>query len=122
MFRNNQQKQQFLSVYYFTQVLLHVSATVCHPQGARLYLLSYMPIWVLVDKIVCGMWLCVRYVAAWCLTICRSIRTRLPLNTHTATYHTKLYQPKPKLACNSEGIDELPEDATQLPKHVAAAK
>jgi hypothetical protein len=29
---------------------------------------------------------------------------------------------KPKLACNSEGTDELPEDGTQLPKHVAAAK
>jgi hypothetical protein len=28
---------QFLSVYYFTLLLLHVSATACHPQGARLY-------------------------------------------------------------------------------------
>jgi hypothetical protein len=26
------------------------------------------------------------------------------------------------LACNSEGTDELPEDGTQLPKHVGAAK
>jgi hypothetical protein len=25
-----------------------------------------MPIWVLVDKILCSMWLCVYYVAAWC--------------------------------------------------------
>jgi hypothetical protein len=29
---------------------------------------------------------------------------------------------KSKLACNSEGTDELPEDGTQLPKHVGAAK
>jgi hypothetical protein len=43
---------KFLSVHYFTQLLLNVSAAVCHPQGARLYLLSYIPIWVLVDKIV----------------------------------------------------------------------
>jgi hypothetical protein len=27
-----------------------------------------------------------------------------------------------KLACNSEGTDEFPEDGTQLPKHVGAAK
>jgi hypothetical protein len=43
---------QFLSVYYFTLLLLHVSATVCHPQGARPYLLSYMPFWIMVDKIL----------------------------------------------------------------------
>jgi hypothetical protein len=48
---------QFLSVYYLTLLLLHVSATMCHPQETCLYLLSYMPIWVLVDKILCGMWL-----------------------------------------------------------------
>jgi hypothetical protein len=29
---------------------------------------------------------------------------------------------KSKLACNSEGTDELPVDGTQLTKHVAAAK
>jgi hypothetical protein len=29
---------------------------------------------------------------------------------------------KPKLACNSEGTDELPQDGTQLLKHVGAAK
>jgi hypothetical protein len=60
---------QFLSIYYFTLLLLHVSATVCHPQGARLYLLSYMSMWVLVDKILCSMRLCVCYVAAWCVWI-----------------------------------------------------
>jgi hypothetical protein len=59
---------QFLSVYYFTLLLLRVSATVCHPQGAHLYLLSYVPIWVLVDKIICIM-LCVCYVAVWCVSI-----------------------------------------------------
>jgi hypothetical protein len=26
------------------------------------------------------------------------------------------------LECNSQGTDELPEDETQLPKHVGAAK
>jgi hypothetical protein len=36
--------------------------------------------------------------------------------------HTEFYQPKPKLACNSEGTDELHEDGTKLPKHVGAAK
>jgi hypothetical protein len=45
MFSNNQQMDQLLSDY-FTLLLLHVSATVCHPRGARLCLLSYMPIWV----------------------------------------------------------------------------
>jgi hypothetical protein len=29
---------------------------------------------------------------------------------------------KPKLVCNSESTDKLPEDGTQLPKHVKAAK
>jgi hypothetical protein len=62
MFWYNQQTHQLLSIYYFTLLLLHVSATVCHPLGARLYLLSYVLIWVLVDKIVCSMWLCVCYV------------------------------------------------------------
>jgi hypothetical protein len=41
---------------------------------------------------------------------------------HTTTYYTEFYQPKHKLACNSEGTNELPEDDTQLPKHVGAAK
>jgi hypothetical protein len=43
------------------------------------------------------MWLCVYYVAAWCVST-------------------------PKLVCNSEGTDRLPEDGTQLPKHVRTAK
>jgi hypothetical protein len=75
MFRNNQQMHQFLSVYYFTLLLLHVSATVCHPQGTRLYLLSYNLGFRLIK---------------FCVV----------------------------LACNSEGTDELPEDDTQLRKHV----
>jgi hypothetical protein len=37
-------------------------------------------------------------------------------------YCTGFCQPKPKLACNSEDTEELPEDGTQLPKHVGAAK
>jgi hypothetical protein len=37
---------QFLSVNYFTLLFLHVSAAVCHPRGAHMYLLSYMEIWV----------------------------------------------------------------------------
>jgi hypothetical protein len=44
----------------------------------------------LIDKILCSMWLCVYYVAAWCVS-------------------------------HSEGTDDLPEDGTQLPKHVRAA-
>jgi hypothetical protein len=55
-----------------------------------------MPIWILVDKSLCSI--------------------------HTTTYYTEFYQPKPKLASNSEGTDELPEDGTQLPKHIGAAK
>jgi hypothetical protein len=57
------------------------------------------------------MWLCVCYVA-----INISIRTRAPHDIHTTTYCTGFYQAKPKLACNSEGTDELPDDSTQLPK------
>jgi hypothetical protein len=53
---------QFLSVYYFYLAAVHVSATMCHPQGVRLYLLSYMPIWALVDNILCSMQWCVCYV------------------------------------------------------------
>jgi hypothetical protein len=85
-----------LTVYYFTLLLLHVSATMCHPRFAGLYHLRYMPIWVLGVTILCSI--------------------------HTAIYYTEFYQPKPKLACNSEGTGELPEDGTQLPKHVGAAK
>jgi hypothetical protein len=91
---------------------------MCHPQGARLYLLSYMMIWVLVDKILCSMWLCVYYVAGGCVPIC----TRRPRSIQITTYYTDFYQPKPKLACNSESTDEFPEDGTQLPKHVGATK
>jgi hypothetical protein len=69
---------------------------MCHPQGARLYFLSYIPIWVLVDKIL--------------------------YNIQTATYYKEFYHPKPKFACNSESTDELPADGTQLPKHVGAAE
>jgi hypothetical protein len=75
---------QLLSACYFTLLLLHVSATVCHPQGARLGLLSYMSNGFLVDKIVCIMWLCVYHVAA-----CRP-----PHDIHTTTYYTQFYQPK----------------------------
>jgi hypothetical protein len=80
MFRNNQQIHQFLSVYYFTLLLPHVSATVYHPQGARLYLLSYMPIWVLVDKVLCSVWLCVCYVAACDHTLHRTLSTETQID------------------------------------------
>jgi hypothetical protein len=33
-----------------------------------------------------------------------------------------VFNQNPKLVCNSEGTDELPEDGTQLPKHVGAEK
>jgi hypothetical protein len=41
--------------------------------------------------------------------------------THN-THYTELYQQNSKLACNSEGTDKFPEDGTQLPKRVGAAK
>jgi hypothetical protein len=45
------------------------------------------------------------------------------INTLSWSYTTtEFFQPKPKLACNSQGTDELPENGTQLPKHVGAAK
>jgi hypothetical protein len=34
--------------------------------------------------------------------------------------HRILSTKKSKLACNSKGTDELPEDGTQFPKHVGA--
>jgi hypothetical protein len=71
----------------------------------------------LVDKILCSMWLCVYYVAA-----CRSIRTRPPHNLHITHTTQNFINQKLKLACNSEGRDELLEDGTQVPKHVGAAK
>jgi hypothetical protein len=52
----------------------------------------------------------------------RLIRSRPPHDIHTTTYYTKFYKQKPKLTCNSEGTDGLPEDATHLPNHVGAAK
>jgi hypothetical protein len=85
----------FLSVYYFTLLLLHFSANVCHLHEAHLHLLSYMPIWVLVDQILCGTWLCVFYVAAWCVPIYRSICISPPHNIHTTTYYTEFYQQNP---------------------------
>jgi hypothetical protein len=65
--------RQFLSVYYFTFLILHVSATVCHLQGARLYLQELHANLGLVDKILRSVWLCVCYVSAWCVSICRSV-------------------------------------------------
>jgi hypothetical protein len=59
------------------------------------------------------MWLCVCYVATWCVSI----------DAHTQPHTTQNFiNQKPKLACNSEGTEELPQDGTQLPKHVGAAK
>jgi hypothetical protein len=58
---------------------------------------------VLVDKNLCSMWLCVYYVAAWCISICLSMlpntrtRTRPPHSIHTATYYTEFYQPKTQI-------------------------
>jgi hypothetical protein len=40
-------------------------------------------------------------------------------DTHTTR---NFINQKPKLVCNSEGTDGLPEDGTQLPKYVGAAK
>jgi hypothetical protein len=60
---------KFLSVYYFTLLLLNVSVIMYHPQGARLYLLSDKSILVLVVKILCSAWLCVCHVAVWCVSI-----------------------------------------------------
>jgi hypothetical protein len=137
MFRNNQQVHQFLLVCYVTLLLLHVSATVYHPQGAVLYLLSYMPTLVLVNNIPFSMWLCVYYVAAWCISmsVYSAQYVRTGQNGQTDRYapgrHIIYTQPhitrniinqKPKLGCNSEGTDELLEDGIQLPKHVGAAK
>jgi hypothetical protein len=43
--------------------------------------------------------------------------------TYTKPHTTQNFiNQKPKLACNSEGTDELPEDGTQLPKRVGASK
>jgi hypothetical protein len=42
---------------------------------------------------------------------------------YTQPHTTKNFiNKKPRLACNSEGKDELPEDGSHLPKHVGAAK
>jgi hypothetical protein len=55
------------------------------------------------------------YVAAWC--------TSPPHNIHTQPHTTQNFiKQKPKLACNSEDTDEVPEDGTQLSKHAEAAK
>jgi hypothetical protein len=43
------------------------------------------------------------------------------INTQQHTTQNFINQ-KSKLECNSEGADELPEDGTQLPKPVEAAK
>jgi hypothetical protein len=56
-FGNNQDMHQFLLVFYFTLLFLHVLAPVCHPQGACLYLLNYLPTWVfwlIKFFVVCG--------------------------------------------------------------------
>jgi hypothetical protein len=55
---------QFLSVYCFTLLPLHVSATVCHPQGARLYLKLHanLGFWLVKFCVVCG----------WVYIVCRA--------------------------------------------------
>jgi hypothetical protein len=75
----------FLAVYYITLPLLHVSAPVCHHQGALLYPLSYMRIWVNGWQNSVQYVVMVCYVEAWCVSICqrcqaRSIRNRPPHN------------------------------------------
>jgi hypothetical protein len=83
----------------------------------------YMPIWIfLLIKfcVVCGcvyiMW---RPGACWSVGRYASGRLIIYTQSHTTQ---NIINKKSKLACNSESIGELPEDDTQLPKHVAAAK
>jgi hypothetical protein len=109
---------QFLSDYYFTLMLLRVSASVYHPQRARQYLLNAdLRLWLVRCYAIRG---CV--CSVWRPGACRSISATSPHNIQTTTHYTEFYQPKPKLACNSASIDEFPEDGTQLPKHVGAVK
>jgi hypothetical protein len=43
--------------------------------------------------------------------------------TYTQPHTTQNFiNQNPTFSCKSEGTDELPEDGTQLPKHVGAAK
>jgi hypothetical protein len=55
-------------------------------------------------------------VPAWCDTPGRHTINIQPHTTHTFTNH------RPKSASNSAGTEELPEDGTQLPKHVGATE
>jgi hypothetical protein len=89
MFWNYQQMHKSLLVDYFTQLLLHVSAPVCHPQGALLYLLSYMPIRVLIDKTLCNAWILWTILRRAAVT---HVRAATGLRVSTVTFH-KFAQP-----------------------------
>jgi hypothetical protein len=64
---------QFLSVCYFTLLLLHVSATSAILRELVCTFCVTCQSGFLVDKILCSMWLCGYYVAAWCVSICLSM-------------------------------------------------
>jgi hypothetical protein len=118
MFRNNQPTHQFLSIYYFTLPLLHVSATVCLSSGSSSVPSEFhanLDFWLINFCVVCG-----------CVLFSSLVRIDLsmpPCNTHTQPHTARNFINKnPKLACSSEGTGELPEDGTRLPKHVGTAK
>jgi cellulose synthase/poly-beta-1,6-N-acetylglucosamine synthase-like glycosyltransferase len=77
MFRNNQQMRQFLSVYYFTLLVLHVSATVCSSVPSELH----ANLGFLVDKTLCSMWM---YMLIWRPAAYKMIRASMQVYWHIA--------------------------------------
>jgi hypothetical protein len=109
----------FCCCYMFRQLCAILRELVC-----IFWVTCKFGVWLIKFCAVCD---CV-YIMWWPGTyrsIDRSIYRYAPdrhiLYTQPHTTQNCINQ-KPELACNSEDTDELPDDVTQLPKHVAAAK
>jgi hypothetical protein len=69
--RNSEQTSNLLFIH---QLLLHVSASMCHHQGARMRLLCYVSRQGVVDKILMvriSVYLYYTYAAVWRASVCR---------------------------------------------------
>jgi hypothetical protein len=69
-----------------------------------------------------GLWLITFCVVRGCVFIVpRACADRRTMNTQPRTTHNFINH-RAKSACNSAGTGELPEDGTQVPKHVGATE
>jgi hypothetical protein len=90
--RTNQQMHNIYCLFFIYQLLLHVSASMCHHQETCMRFLSYLSRQGVVDKILMVL-ISVCYVAAWRVSVCPVVlllsNTTGQTNTDDGIWRTK---------------------------------